>query len=314
MFNKKNKKKEQEAGASLPDIHVVICTLKGGNYPIEILEFDAIQNKDEDFNMFAINGKMKWREELERKRHYIIDHLLYKLNASSEIKENKLIAIDVKIKELEDKIKNKTDAKKETVDMKVTNLNDNHNLIDLQNDVRHYKVLRYTVDNAGEGSYEIINKNGKREMRFLARDGIFHPYFYRSDSDKGTPLTLYPDISLNRKYYREVDEKITDRYLKSQDGNFFAGIKGVLITIAIVLLVIANIMWASNNYQARNEIDAELDVCRAKCVDSATDCAFYYGLLIQDDLINRSVSIPKVEEDKKTTGSIVDLTKKITNS
>jgi len=315
MFGFKKKNEEREQGAGLPDIHVVICQLKGGNFPVEILEFDAVQDKDEDYNMHILNNKLKFKEELDRKRHYIIDFLIYKLNFTDKTKEEKIEVIDKKIKNIEDQIKEKTKEGTKTKDMKTDSITDESNIIDLKNDLRHFKVLKYTVENEGDGSYEIINKNGKREVRFLSKDGIFYPYFYRSDRDKGSPLTMYPDISLSRKYYREIDDKITERYLKSQDTNFFAGIKGVVITIIIALLVIANVMWATNNYKARADIDQQLDVCRSKCVDSATDCAFYYGKLIQDKIIDSNITTIKEQpKDKKTSGSLVDLSKKITDN
>ena len=305
------KKKEQESGASLPDIHIVICSLKGGNYPVEVLEFDAIQEKDDNFNMFAISGKHNWKEELEQKKHHIIEYLLYKLNFSTDSKEAKLNAIDKKIREVEDKIREINNKKREETQMKDVVLQDDDNLLNLKNDLRHYQVLRFTVENEGNGSYEIINKAGKRELRFLAREGIFHPYFYRSDVDKGMPLTMYPDVSKGRKYYREIDDKVAERYLKAQDSNFFSGIKGLIITVGIFVLIVAFVMAFSNLGKERSEVFQKLDECKARCDVEAVKCTQYYSQLIEFELINRTVEPKQIEEQKKTTSGVVDITQNI---
>lgn len=316
-FTNPFRKQEQTKGTSSPDIHIVICKLMNDRTPVEVMEFDALQIKDENFNMFAVSEDNKFKEELEKKRHYLLEHLYYKLELSGVSRDEKLKKIDNKILTIEQDI---LDCKKGKIRVKDAEGNvvfdeknnpvlKKVNKVDLDMDLQHFKVLRYTIENDGDGSYEIINHNGQRELRFLARDGIFHPYFYRSDSDKGNPLTMYSDIGLSRKYYKEIDEKIEQRFLSQQnENNFFSGIKGLLITIALCGLVLSGIIWNVRNFENAKELDAKLDACRAKCVDTATNCGYYYSRLIEDELINRSIDTSEQQtEDRGTTGSLSDL-------
>jgi len=299
MF-KKNKNTRYE-GAVLNDVNVVIVRLMN-NTPVEVAEFTSSQVRDTNNNLFLVNADKSFKEDLERKRHYIIDHLYYKLELSDMSKELKLKKIDDKIKSLEDKIK--------TLE---SNNEGTENITDFKNDLKHFKILRYTVANAGEGSFEIINKQGQREMRFLARDGVFDPYFYRSDKDKGSPLTMTPDIALSRKYHKEIDDRIENRLLRNQNPDIFSGIKGILVIVAVVVMIGANILWATRNMEEMNNIDDRIAEYREKAVGSAIDCAFYYTKLIEDGLINKSIDYSiNIKPEKKNTGSMVDLSKKVT--
>jgi len=297
----KRKKKTRYEGAVLNDVNVVIVRLMN-NTPVEVAEFTSSQVRDTNNNLFLINADMGFKEDLERKRHYIIDHLYYKLELSDMSKDLKLEKINEKIKTLDAKIK-ELEAKNEGTE----------NITDFKNDLKHFKILRYTVANSGEGSFEIINKQGQREMRFLARDGVFDPYFYRSDKDKGSPLNMTPDIALSRKYHKEIDDRVESRLLRNQNPDIFSGIKGILVIVAVVLMIGANILWATRNMEEMNNIDDRIAEYREKATGSAVDCAFYYTKLIEDGLINKSIDYStNPNKEKENTGAMVDISKKIT--
>ncbi len=313
-------KKEEVKGTSSPQVHIVICRLMNDRTPVEALEFDALQIKDDNFNMHVVNEQMKFKEELDRKKHHILEYLYYKMDLADISREARLVMIDKKIKLIEEDITKCTKGKIFDKDPKGNIKLDKEELpiykkvnkIDLEFDLKHFKVLRNTIENDGDGSYEIINKNGQRELRFLARDGIYHPYFYRSDSDKGTPLTMHPDVGLSRKYYKEIDSKVEQRYLDQRnENNFFSGIKGLLITIALCALVISGVMFNVRGVENIRETDDKLDACRLKCVETATDCGLFYSRLIRDELINRSVDTKVVVPEKKPTKDITDISGKI---
>lgn len=299
------KKKEKE-GISSNSINIVIYRLMSDRTPIVVGEFNSLQIKDSNLNLNLVNEEYNFKEELDRKRHHLLEYLQYKLDISSSSKEEKINKIDIKIKSIQDKIKNIKEGKID--DKKV-------NLIDLQTDLRHIKVLKYVVQYEGEGSFEIINQRGQREMRFLARDSIFIPYFHRSDTDNSTVLSMFPDIGLSRKYHKEIDDKIEQRYADKKNDHFFSGIKGIIITLVIAALVIGNIIFMNRNFEAAKEIDSKLDEYRQKCNQQAVDCAFYYGKLVEDEIINRSID-PTVEaqKNKKTTSALVDITKDLTGT
>lgn len=292
---KKTKKDEEQKGTSSTKIHVVVCKLMNDRTPVEIAEFNAIQDKDENFNMRIIFEDIKFKEELERKRHYLLEMLQYKLELSDLTKEDKLERIDVKIKEIEEKITQIKDGKIGNVKV---------NKKDLEMDLRHFKVLRFVVENTGDGSFEIINSSGDREMRFLSHDGIFDPYFYRSNSDKGQPLTMYPDIGLSRKYYKEIDERVEDRFLKQQNSfNFFTGLKGIIITVGILFLIIALVIGNVRNYEARKEIDIALDQCRARNTEVLNQCGNQYINLLKSGVANITI-IKEESTDQLTTSEL----------
>ena len=306
MFNFKNKKNKGDLkGAGLPTVHVVICRPLNKNTVTEVLEFDAVQRKNKDNNFYIENEQFQFNQEIDYEKHYIIEMLNYKLGLTHLSKKQKLTEISSKIIELETKKIKIKDGKLD---------GERVNIIDIDNDLNHLKVLRYVVDNDGEGSYEIINKNGQRELRFLARDGVYYPYFYRSDTDEGSVIDIVPDKALKQKYHRATDIKIQERFLENQSGNFWTGIKGTIITIVIGLLVLANIGWAIETAKTRSEFDSQLAKCELKCTQASTDCAFNYAQLIRDEIVARNITTNNVDisESKPVTSKVKDISNVIT--
>jgi len=314
LYKKKND--DGKKGTISSNIHVVICKLLNDRTPVEVAEFNASQIKDENFNMRVSNEDLNFKEEIERKKHYIIELLNYKLELTDLPKDEKIKKVEEKIKSIENDITQIKDGKilklkdgKRIIDKEGNIESDKINKKDLETDLRHYKVLLFIVSNNGDGSFEIINSNGQREMRFLSHDGIFDPYFYRSSSDNGQPLTMYPDIGLSRKYYKEIDERTENRYLKQQnDTNFFSGFKGVVITVVIVALalglVIGNIRIAEKSFA----LDEKLETCMDYNMKITQECGQkYISLLKEGVIIYENVSNDNVNTAKPVTSELQTL-------
>ena len=309
MFKKKDKKK----GVNSSTVHVRILRLMSDRTPVEILEFNAIQERDINFNIQIVNEDVNFKEELAVQEHKIIEYLKYRLNLTKLTRKEKIKIINDKVTELEDKVK---ECEK---DKDHTDEDNDMNIRDYEAELMHYKVLRYSVQNGKEGSYERINIHGQREIQFLYQDGVLVPYFMLSSKDDEETLTMYPDVASKRKFYRETDNRILEEFMASQT-NFFTGFKGMVVTIAIVALVIGLVIGNLRVIQRSSEIE---DVIRLKVEEYSTiangvglNCAFYYSSLMKTEALNNSILLPAIddEKDKGKTASLVDMTKALTDS
>ena len=329
--------KKDEKGITEQTIHIVVKRIMG-KVPVIVGEFDAIQERDNNFNITAVNEDYNFREELDISKHNILDFLKYKLELRNFSNEKKLEKLDEKIKQLEDimkdykagKIPNDKPfkVKKETLTPslrdKVTEEDIDEqgfvfvNKIDLEDEITQYKVLRYAIENDGEGSYEIINATGKRQMEFCIIEGVLYPYFHRTNTSKGTVLTMYPDITSKRKFYKEADDRILEDFLKSQNDGIFTGIKGIIITIAIVILFITGTILHVRVNTRGQELDLEIENAIAPYREIANQnsvyCAYYYTKLLENEIINRSIinaTTPATQDRRTPTGSVVDISQGI---
>lgn len=305
-FNKKEKNKDTVEGLNRPIVHVVLCRPLNKNTVTEVLEFDAEQRRNEDYNFFIVNETQKFMQEIDFNPHPIIEQLNYKLGLTSFNKDEKIKIINEKIAKLE----------KQKMSIKDGKLDDEKiNVIDIDNDLGHLQVLKYVVEYEGEGSFEIFNSKGQREIRFLAREGNYYPYFFHSDTSEGKVIDIVPDKALKQKYWRENDGKIEERFLKNKSGNFWEGAKGIIITIVIAAMVLVNIMAFIELNKARSELGASLQACEERANKIAVNSAAYYEVLMRNEIINKSIDISYLDETtetKETTSALVDITNKIT--
>lgn len=292
-------KKDKNESLSGNIVNINIYRLMSDRTPIQIAEFPALQTKDENYNINLENPDANFKEELGIQRDKIIDYLVYKLELNKLKYDDKIKKVKEKINSIESDIKNLKDGEINGVQI---------NSVDLDVELQQYKVLKYTIENSGDGSFEIINKNNTRELHLLYQDGILIPYFWRSTKSEDSILTIYPEIASKRKFYKQEQDIINEERL-SEQSNFFSGIKGLIITIAITLLIIGNLIWASRNFENANTLDDKIAEYRDKCDKSAVDCSFYFSKMIELELINKTINISKVasKEEKPTTSPIVNL-------
>lgn len=305
LFKKKNK--QEDKGIAGTKIHVIINRLMSDVTPVVVAEFDAVQVKDDDFNFQIINEELNFKEDLSMEKNRALDYITYKLELKKKSQEESLKLIDDKINELDKKIKSIENGK--IGEIKV-------NRIDLENELKHYKVLKYHISTKGNGSYERINKNGDREIQFCTIEGVLYPYFWRSNTDNNERLLLFPDMVTKRKFYREGNERVEERFIKSQAG-FFSGLKGILATIAIVVLIISgvilNIRGGEKISEAEEIIMQRTAKYQAMAQENAVGCSYYFTELLKNGMINQSLEIPtdpEEKEERRGIGDIVDISQR----
>ncbi len=90
-------------------------------------------------------------------------------------------------------------------------------------------------------------------MQFLISDGVLIPYFHAS-----TNVTLYPDIGSKRKIYKDRQDMIDAEFLE-ENRSPFSGLWKNLGQILLVILIIANVWWASENMASQREFVETVD-------------------------------------------------------
>ena len=285
---KKESDKDKRQKIAKPVVHIVIKRLMG-NMPIIVAEFDAVQDRDDDFNQKLINEEYHFKEDLDISKHKIIELLKYKLDLeniksddSKDLKKKKLEAIDKKISEQEIIIKDIKFNSKKVIPAEGDDLpeeEESKNLIDEEYKLSQFKALRFVVQNEGEGTYEEINSSGARQMTFLLKEGVFYPYFHCA-----TNVSLYPDIGSKRKIYKERQAMI-DGDFAEENRNPFTGIFKYALQVIFVLLIISAIYWNLELQKDRQEFTEYVDQSTfgellAKAEGSYIKCADIYTELI----------------------------------
>jgi len=314
------KAKEEKKSASGTNIRVKVYRMVSDVTPALLYEFDAEEQRDENHNIVFVNDEMNFKEEAEIVRNRIIEFLSYKLQLNKKSKVDQLKEVDDKINKIEEEIKKKNEeidknmTEVNTVDAKEDDLGflSNKNIIDYQNELKHYKQLRYFIENKGQGSYEIISKDNMREIHFTMVEGVLFPVFHRSPIDNDEKLTSYVDITAKRKFYKEASDRVTQDLLKSQN-NVFSGVTGMIATIAIVaLFIFAGILNIRANEKLENAnllIEEQVAPYREMANDNAVQCGYYYTKLIEDAMINKSINRSPTDTgttDKGQTSGIVN--------
>jgi len=307
-----NKKNKQDSGINSSNIHVKILRLMSDRTPVEILTFDAVQQRDENFNIQIVNEDFNFKEELQSQRNKIIEYLRYRLNLANVTKEVQKTTVEKKITELEDKISELEKSKDEEDE------DNNKNLKDYKAEIMHYKVLKYSIENSNEGSYERINIDGQREIHFCYQDGVLVPYFMVSTKQNDETLTMYPDVASKRKFYRESDNRIVEEFMASQT-NFFTGFKGMVVTVAIVLLVLGLVIGNLNvlRRSAEQEDIIRTNIQKYALITESVglNCAYYYSNLMEKQALNNSLTLPSIQNNKpeEKRPSLVDISDKLIN-
>jgi len=288
--SKKRKEQDKRKNISKPTIHVIIKRLMG-NMPITIAEFDAILDRDDDFNQKIINEEYHFKEDIDVSAHKIIELLKYKLDLEnlkadnpSDLKNKKLEAIDKKIAEQETIVKtikfSSTEVQGIEVDPDKDEGESTGNIIDEDYKLQQLKALRFVVQREGEGVYEEVNANGTRQMMFLQKEGVFYPYYHCS-----TNVTLYPDIGSKRKVYKERQAMIDADYI-DENKNPFSGIWKNVLWIMLIIIFLLNVYWSMELSKDRQEFSNMVDSSMfgqilEKAEGSYFKCADIYTELIE---------------------------------
>lgn len=220
----KNRKKSAKANISTPIVHVIIKRFMENN-PVIIATFDCMQDKEHGFNPVLVNADEEFKEEIEFIEEQIIQHYKHKLDLSNV--PNKVDAVKSKIAEQEVLIKGIRDGKSG---------NQEYNIIDEEQKLNVYKALLFSVQNAGDGSFEVTGIDGIRIMEFASINGTLFPIFHNA-----TKLTTHPSIVTKKKHHREEQFLIDlerQEELSNPWGTLFTNILKMAIPVLIVILLI----------------------------------------------------------------------------
>jgi hypothetical protein len=322
------KKKEEETITGTA-VNVKIIRHMADRIPVQVAYFKAYMTKDENFNLTLEQKSEDFKEDYSMEKLQIIENLKLKLKLTD-------LTLDEKIKTVKEAIQKQQGIIKEIQQLKGYVFQRDKegnieyhaqggpkkievNIIDQQKLLRHYETLLHKIKNEGEGTYEGINLEGEREITFLSKDGVLVPVYYNSSE-----ATQYPDMSTKRKLYRQYNDMLEKRFLEAQQ-DFFGTVLGKIVTIVMIILFIANILWSHQNFQNSKEINVLLDSSVYKNMldqaqNSAIKCAYYYTSMMQDngELMN---SIKKMilnetqeglqrtaQQEKNRLSELIDLT------
>ena len=242
-FKKKPKKKENLEDLGAPIIEIRVKRYEAENLPVEIGRFLATQVKSSNgASLQYVSEDGSFRRDAIITKNEVQESLIYKLNLNAFSKDEKLVIAKDVIKKQEQRIAKIKDGiliikvlDKETkieIDKEIK-----VNIIDEENKLKHYKVLRDDVKNNGAGSY-IEMVNGTRVMHLKYEDGLFYPFKWV----KGT-ATIYADNGVKQKHYKSQQELINEEYADSMAGRGGAQWFRILV-IANILFLLANLGFA----------------------------------------------------------------------
>ena len=243
--------KPKEEKLTSDSVRIRIKRLMANKVPVTIATFIAEQKKDENFNVILEGDDGRFKQELSIMKERVIDILKSKLELRGYSQEKKLQIINQKIREQEDRIKKiekgeiiyrEGISEKDLEKLKKDNPDAvKVNIINERNKLKHYKVLKYIVENEGDGSYEEIDVDGMRCMSFLSKDGDLIPIFHNASK-----VSMYEDIASKKKFYKQEQDKIELEFLR-ENKSIFGGYFDNFLKVVFIILFIANVIWAGYN-------------------------------------------------------------------
>jgi len=202
-----NKKKEtEEKGFNSKIVNVVIEKIINGNLVQEIAEFKAYQNQSESKSVVIQNPEMDFVEELDFTENELIKNIKLTLELKNKTKKEKLNLLEDSISYQNSRINRIKDGYlyeimddgKPATDENGNQIKTKVNYIDEDIYLRLLQVLKEHIqDYDDNGVYEIINKEGYREIRFALIDDFLYPLL-RSPNKK----VIYRNIVTKKKIYK----------------------------------------------------------------------------------------------------------------
>ncbi len=288
-LKKKESKKEQKITENKVRIRI---HRPRNNTPVEIGVFEAEMTKDDNRNVILISDENKFKEELSVLTDACVSDIKYKLKTRTDTKESQIKELETAIKEQEDRIKDikdgkiitktildkekQKDGKEITVEKEVK-----VNIVSEENKLRLLKVTKYAIETSGEGSFEIIESDGMPCMSYLVQDGELIPEFYKMPKEKGELLTLRPEVSANKKHYKETQDILDRDYIDSTKDPF-AGWFGLVVKILIVILFVVGVFWNVQLSKRENTLaERERESASGICIKTQAECTKLLGFQIE---------------------------------
>ncbi|MFX0132277.1 MAG: hypothetical protein ACFFDN_01395 [Candidatus Hodarchaeota archaeon] len=301
---KKNKKKPIEINSS--SVRCIVKRQYAGNSQVVLAEFDAVQTRDKYNTVNLVNTNMAFQKDVSFITDKRIDALKYRLSLASLTHEERIKKIKSKISLKENIIKKtKNGFLYEDDDLTKRKYDENKeplrvNIHDQKAELEQYKVLLEAVENEGEGSYEIIGLDGRREIHFLLRDGEFVPIFHNV-----TKANLSPDSASRDKILQKEQTYINNAF-ERENTHVLSNAFNKIISILLIISVIFCFIWADNIMKRSAELGKESE-------KAALNCAKYYGMLVEDNMLiyneyvkDRIINNQSVSKKEVTAQDVMD--------
>lgn len=254
-FKKKEKKDvevvgkqegERQKNINEPKYKILVYKTLGRDVYQEIDQFYAMQKKDSSGSMFLVNEDHNFKESLAISKNQEVLKLKERLNIKQLNTDDQIKALDKKIAEQEEKIRN-TD-KGEWFD-KETNTTYKVNMIEENKKLKQLKVLKYVINHSEEGGYDSIDGQGFRQRFYLYDEGALVPMFW----DRKT-ASLYVAVDTAIKFYK-ADQDLINQDYADENKDRWANIGRGLFIIILAVLFIANVYWSTQINERSNELD-----------------------------------------------------------
>lgn len=327
LFNKKKKESDEKGFNSLV-VNVVVEKVLNGNLVQEVAEFKALQDKSESKSFIIQNPEMDFVEELDFSENEIIKNLKLTLELKNKTKEEKLRILKKSIEyqtirfnrikdgylyEFDDNGKKVLDDEGKQKKTKV-------NYIDEERYLRFLQVLKEHVeDYDGNAVYEIINKEGYREIRFALIDDFLYPLM-RSPNKK----SIYRNMVTKKKVYKvksDLNRQEFEEATLSKVMDFFKKVMPFLV----IALFFANMFWNFKiNARAEEFDDKERELATKyqkllieadeRCTVANTKCSVFLTEFTKDnkDMISYANEQMRLLTEKMNQS--IDVTTGRTNS
>lgn len=299
FFNKKQK--EPTEGFNSRMINVVVEKVINGNLVQEVAEFIAIQDKSDSKSLVIREDNLDFIEELDFTENELITVLKQTLEFKGKDKKEKIAVLEKNIQKQTEKIKKikkgriKVAKKKDgkTVSSEPEDKEKPQhiqvNRIDEERKLRLLQVLKeHTQDYDDRGVYEIINVEGRREIRFLVVGDFLYP-MYRSPNHK----TIYPNMVSKKKVYKlqyDLARKEFDDAITSKIADFFKKIQPLLSFALLLTCIIWSVHLGGEKSKLQDTIQEEVEVYQKmlatadqRCVEASTKCGFYLSEFVKDN-------------------------------
>lgn len=263
-FKKDKKQKFSKAGSTT--VRVSVYRTVGKALRIEILKFDAIQDKDKSGNIIIVNPEFDFKEDVDFVKEKVIEDLEYRLEVlGGKTKQEKLNKVAEAIKLQEDRVKNIRDGRLIIQDADGQEQTFNVNPIDEDVKLKQLRVLYDSLKLEGNNTHEYIDIDGQRHISYKFEEGILYPIVYY---DKEATLT--PDKTAKRKNYRSEQDLIDTEYMNDR-VNPFTGLGKVIIWAIIIALTVGLIWGNVQNVKRANELSAQWDESNIKQLLEASE-------------------------------------------
>lgn len=256
---------------------------------------DAVEKKDNNDNLFAINEEKNFKEDLDFTIDRVYQTMNIELGLINKNRTDKLTIIAKKIREQTELV---TSIHKEMA------MNEKYNLEDEELKLKQLRILADNVKRKDDHGAYCKLENGIRVYSFTVIDGILYPEFHGTTNHRS-----HPDLTVKKRIFNHekkifADENGAPTTKLIMLGIILCGIGALMVIIGGVL----NYVYLSNS----NDINARINAAPLKCSNTLASCTQAYSELYQKCLVGDvKPETKKNINNEKPSNVMVDPTKLI---